>query len=47
MVTAMTPQGNRLLSHLQHPDSETFLVDLVPLLDEFTVSITGIPAFHL
>jgi hypothetical protein len=41
MVTAMTPQGNRLLSLLQNPDSETFAVDLAALLDEFTASTTG------
>ena len=47
MVDAMTPQGNRLLSLIQNPESETFVVDLVALLDEFTASITGTPAIHL
>jgi hypothetical protein len=41
MVDAMTPQGNRLLSLIQNPESETFVVDLVALLDEFNASITG------
>jgi len=42
MVAAMTPQGNHLMAHLQNRDSETFYTDLVPLLDQFTASITGI-----
>ena len=47
MVAAMTPQGTRLLSHLENTASPTFLTDLIPLLDDFTLSITGIPAFRL
>lgn len=41
MVTAMTPQGTQLLSHLQKQHSSQFFHDLVPLLEDFTSSITG------
>ena len=41
MVAAMTPQGNRLMAHLQDTESPNFLPDLIPLLDQFTASITG------
>lgn len=41
MVTAMTPQGTQLLSHLQKQHSDQFFDDLVPLLEDFTASITG------
>lgn len=41
MVASMTAQGSRLYAFLQNPRSDTFFANLVPLLDEFTVSITG------
>jgi hypothetical protein len=41
MVSAMTPQGARLMAHLQRPGADTFHSDLVPLLDHFTASVTG------
>jgi hypothetical protein len=41
MATAMTPQGNRLFEYLQNPGSDSFFADLVPLLEEFTASVTG------
>jgi hypothetical protein len=41
MVDAMSPQGDRLLSLIQNPESETFVVDLVALLDKFNASVTG------
>jgi hypothetical protein len=47
MVAPMMPQGTRLLSLLENPNSETFLDDFPLLLDEFTASITGIPRIVL
>jgi hypothetical protein len=47
MVAAMTPQGSRLLSHLENTASPTFATDLIPLLDDFILSITGIPPIRL
>ena len=47
MVAAMTPQGNALLNHLKNPQSETFFSDLVPLLDQFTLSVTGMLVFFV
>ena len=40
MVTAMTPQGTALLSHLQKQHSDQFFDELIPLLDDFTDSTT-------
>ena len=41
MAADLSPQASRLLSRLQHPDSETFAADLVPLLEDFVFSTKG------
>jgi len=46
MAADMSPQASRLLSHLQKLDSETFLADLVPLLEDFVFSTKGTEALH-
>jgi hypothetical protein len=41
MVAPMTPQANRLLSYLNEQHKDTFFENLIPLLEEFAISITG------